>query len=126
MRRREGGQALVMVSLSLFAMCGLMGLAIDVGWSYYVHKMARAAADSAALAAVNEALLAIKGTAPPYDCTTTGITCSTPLIDCSSATGNLLTGCQYGYQNGFDIPGGGNGGHQKLMIQADAPPNACR
>src|ERR1043166_7404739 len=93
--QRQSGQALVMVTFALFAMCGLMGLAIDLGWSFYVHKMARAAADSAAMAAVNKALVSVSGNAGPYSCATTGLTCS-GLIDCTaSAPGNLGVGCGF-------------------------------
>ncbi len=56
-KRRENskGQALVMVTLALLAMAGMMGLAVDLGWSF-VQKQAQAAADGAALAAVQEAM----------------------------------------------------------------------
>src|ERR1051325_4439136 len=121
--QRQSGQALVMVTFALFAMCGLMGLAIDLGWSFYVHKTARAAADSAALAAVKEALAQTVGTPGSVSCTTAGITCS-GLIDCSAATGTLQVACQYAQQNGFSS--GGNLGHQKLRIEADAPASSCR
>ena len=89
-----------LVTFALFAMCGLMGLAVDLGWSFYVHKTARAAADSAALAAVKEALAQTVGTPGSVSCTTAGITCS-GLIDCSAATGTLQVACQYAQQNGF-------------------------
>lgn len=32
--KRQGGQAIVLVTLALFAMFGLMGLAVDLGWSF--------------------------------------------------------------------------------------------
>ena len=113
-----------MVTLSLFAMCGLMGLAIDLGWSFYVHKTARAAADTAALSAVKQPIAGLGSIpTPPYTCGTTGITCQTTLIDCNSASGNLLTGCQYAQQN--DFWPGGHGGHQKLQIQADVGAPGC-
>jgi Flp pilus assembly protein TadG len=51
----SGGQAIVMVTLALFSMAGMMGLAVDLGWSYFVQKTAQAAADGAALAAVHDA-----------------------------------------------------------------------
>jgi hypothetical protein len=31
-RKAQGGQALAMVTISLIAMCGVMGLAVDLGW----------------------------------------------------------------------------------------------
>ncbi len=44
------GQALVMVALGSLALFAMMGLAVDFGWSFYVRKQARSAADAAALA----------------------------------------------------------------------------
>ena len=38
------------------AQCGIMGLAVDLGWGYFVKKSAQRAADSAALAGVEKAL----------------------------------------------------------------------
>src|SRR5437879_2097713 len=121
--RRQNGQALVMVTFALFAMCGLMGLAVDLGWSFYVHKTARAAADSAAMAALQEAVVQLKGVPGSVTCATAGITCS-GLIDCSAATGTLQVACQYAQQNGFSS--GGNNSHQKLQIEADVPASSCR
>lgn len=63
--RCRKGQAIVLVTLALFAMVGLMGLAVDMGWSFYVEKTSQAAADSAATAAVIEVLKI--GGQGPYD-----------------------------------------------------------
>ena len=49
--RRERGQAIVMVALSLVAMCGVLGLAVDLSWSFFVRRNAQRAADAGALAA---------------------------------------------------------------------------
>src|SRR5580698_5087885 len=57
------GQALLLVTLSLFAMCGLLGLAVDLGWSYFIKKSAQNAADSAALADAYQALATVGETA---------------------------------------------------------------
>jgi hypothetical protein len=59
----ESGQAVVMVTLALIAMCGMMGLAVDVGWSYFIRKAEHGAADAAALAAVRQAVS--NGCRPP-------------------------------------------------------------
>src|ERR1035438_1316811 len=56
LRSARRGQALLLVTLSLFAMCGLLGLAVDLGWSYFVKKSAQNAADAAALAAAYQTL----------------------------------------------------------------------
>ncbi len=36
----ERGAVLVMVTLVLLAMCGMLGLVVDLGWSYFVKKSA--------------------------------------------------------------------------------------
>ena len=64
-KKTSGGQAIVMVTLSLMAMTGMMGLAVDLGWSFFVKKEAQAAADGAALAAVQEVSKRVSGVASP-------------------------------------------------------------
>src|SRR5690242_7752042 len=49
-RHSERGQSLVLVTFALFAMMGIIGLAVDLGWAFYIEKTAQAAADAAALA----------------------------------------------------------------------------
>jgi uncharacterized membrane protein len=49
-RSAQRGQALLLVTFALIAMCGLLGLAVDLGWGYFVKKSAQASADAAALA----------------------------------------------------------------------------
>src|SRR5579863_7065008 len=93
MKLRGGrrGQALLLVTLSLFAMCGLLGLAVDLGWSYFVKKSAQNAADSAALATAYRALATASGgeTATSFSGDAT--------VAASYATQNLFT--QGGNQN---------------------------
>lgn len=60
------GQAIVLVTLALFSMTGMMGLATDMGWSFYLEKVGQTAADSSAMAAVLEAI-AIGGKDGPYN-----------------------------------------------------------
>jgi hypothetical protein len=105
LRRGRQGQALLLVTLSLFAMCGLLGLAIDLGWSYFVKKSAQNAADAAALAAAYQALNSV-GEQGPFTPEGAG--------DCDFGV-NLKTGCQYAEQNDFNP--GGHGGRQKINIQ---------
>lgn len=92
------GQALLMVTLSLLAMFGIMGLAVDVGWSYFVRKSAQAAADSAALAAAQAALASFEN-AGVLDSSTVTVTGGP--VKCPDAAGNLSSGCTYALQNGF-------------------------
>src|SRR5579862_2538586 len=101
-RKTSGGQAIVMVSLALFSMAGMMGLAVDLGWSYFTQKEAQAAADGAAMAAVHEAWSRLNGSVA------TGVSCANtanslycaptlPPVACgagnASGTSNLYNGC---------------------------------
>lgn len=133
MRRceNEKGQALVLITVALIAMCGILGLGVDLGWSFYVHKTARAATDAGALAAAKDALSTTTAS-PPYACGSGGITCAalTPCFNTNgtltgSLTGtSLAVGCLYAQQNGFQ--NGGHGGRQNLRIEAGVgtPPSA--
>ena len=98
--KRTSGQALVMVTLALIAMCGMMGLAVDLGWSFFVQKQAQVAADSAALAAVQALYSNLNGTVPTLSCGGL-VTCSPTPTDCASigSTGNLASGCAYATAN---------------------------
>jgi Flp pilus assembly protein TadG len=116
-RKTSGGQAIVMVTLSLISMVGMMGLAIDLGWSYFVQKQAQSAADSAALAAAQAAVqrLGSSTNISGFKCpTNSGVTCtdsgSSPVITPCSSVGtatNLYDGCLYAKNNGFDGTTGG-------------------
>src|SRR5437016_9350443 len=89
MSRRKiasSGQAIVMVTLALFAMAGLMGLAVDLGWSFYLQKQAQASADAAALSAVQEAKNRLAGTTiSTFNCPDTTNT-NVAKVDCRSLT----------------------------------------
>src|SRR5512146_3003037 len=90
-RNSSGGQALILVTLGLLAMCGMMGLAVDTGWSFFVHKQAQTAADAAALGAVAEGytrLTAGGGNISAFDCTAGGngatqLDCQTAPVNCA-------------------------------------------
>jgi hypothetical protein len=125
LRSGERGQALLLVTLSLFAMCGLLGLAVDLGWSYFIQKSAQNAADSAALSAAYQALCTSPtscGSAPgetvPITCG--NVTCQQSAPCASGTSNNLSYGCSFGQQNGF-MPTG-DGGRQNVMIAADLGP----
>src|ERR1700730_10274152 len=109
LNRGRRGQALLLVTLCLFAMCGLLGLAIDLGWSYFVQKSAQHAADAASLAAAYQAMNVLNGEAVnPFP--SPGVADG----DCD-LSGNLQAGCQYAEQN--DFTPGGHGGRQKINIK---------
>src|SRR5579863_384155 len=86
--QKSGGQAIVMITLALVAMCGMMGLAVDLGWSFFVQKEAQAAADGAALAAVHEAWQRLNGSISSVSCPNApgGLYCDTssPPKNCNS------------------------------------------
>ncbi len=94
---RSGGQAIVLVTLSLMAMSGMMGLSVDLGWSYFVQRQAQAAVDAGALAAVHEVFSRKLGSVSGLGCSATSSECRTALSHCASisATSNLYNGCQY-------------------------------
>jgi Flp pilus assembly protein TadG len=107
------GQALLLFSLSTLMLFGLLGLVVDVGWSYYRKQVAQAAAESAATAAV--AAVTQGGG---------GITCGVSNVVCQSETAcpapsanlgvsNTDKGCLYAGTNGFV-----NSGRQKVTIEA--------
>ncbi len=98
-KRTQRGQALLLVTLSLFAMCGLLGLAVDLGWSYFVKKSAQNAADASALADAHRALAIVGETA-----------------SFSGYTDDPANALWYAKQNGF-MPGG-DGGRQNVAVKA--------
>src|SRR5579862_9391146 len=110
-KRSSGGQALVMATLGLLAMCGMLGLAVDLGWSFFVQKEAQAAADGAALAAVQEAVTRLGTATSTFTCSdptlqgtnSNQIDCETTSIGCANvmASSNLNNGCLYAQRNGF-------------------------
>ena len=131
-RKNSGGQALVMVTLALMAMAGLMGLAVDLGWSYFVQKEAQAAADGAALAAAQEAMIQITSAGIAVTAFTCGsvmnVDCQTTVKPCGQigSSSNLNNGCLYAKANGFDYTQASS--RQNVTIQSNdhstLPPTA--
>ncbi|MBI3965996.1 MAG: hypothetical protein HY329_10215, partial [Chloroflexi bacterium] len=52
-RRSEKGQAIILFAITVVAMMGMMGLALDVGYVTYQRRAAQNAADAAVLAGLN-------------------------------------------------------------------------
>lgn len=124
-KEKSGGQAIVMVSLALFAMAGMMGLAVDLGWSYFIQKEAQAAADGAALAATHEAWARLGGSVGSVTCgnsSASNLWCSStaPGVACgtgnASGTSNLYAGCLYAINNGFNYV---SNTRMRVWMQAD-------
>ena len=120
-----------LITVSLFALCGMMGLAVDLGWSFFVKKAAQSAADAAAMAAVREALRF--GVPGGFACGgVSGVVCAASPVSCAAVSGdtatygNLASGCSYASTNGF--ASGGHNGRQAVTIQANdntsLPPTA--
>jgi hypothetical protein len=103
---KRKGQILVMATLALFAMCGILGLAVDLGWSYFVKKEAQAAADAAALAAVAQAYESVGSGSYTSDTDTVNMTWAptpVPCPDANTGTTNIDKGCRYAELNGFKV-----------------------
>lgn len=108
---KRKGSVLIMVTVALVAMFGIMGLAVDLGWAYFVKKSAQSAADAAALAAVTAAVAG--GPVASMTCGGGTVTCAAVPIPCP-ASGNLQIGCLYAAQNGFSPATA----QQNVLIQA--------
>jgi hypothetical protein len=119
---REKGSVLIMVTVSLTVLFAMLGLAIDLGWMYFVKRSAQAAADAGALAAAIEAL-AYVGQNGEFDCGDhaschAAAPCSTiPVLDPVS---NVDYGCEYSSRNGFRHEG--RNGRQSVHFAAGSDP----
>lgn len=96
----ERGQAILMVTLGIVFLMGVLGLVVDLGWSYYQKQIAQGAADALVLAAVTDA-----GTGT-ITCGSGNVLCESSATLCNSTTitsntsSNLYKGCQYATANG--------------------------
>lgn len=113
-RRSESGQTLLLLTISLIAMFGLLGLVVDIGWARFRQHAAQAAAESAALAAAEAAVESGNG---GFSCGSNRIACEElrPCANPPPATpsDNLGNGCLYAAANGFR-----HGGRQAVRISA--------
>jgi hypothetical protein len=105
-RDRQRGQALVFVALAMVATTAIVGLAVDLGWSFYVRKQARAAVDAAAMAAAKRAYEGgvFACMEPPCTPGSPCMVCRPAKTPCADAGGNLEIGCQYAAANNFPQP----------------------
>jgi Flp pilus assembly protein TadG len=105
----------VLATMSLFVLFGVMGLAVDLGWSYYRKQVAQTATDAAALAAAVVAENAAGNNT--IVCNSYNIVCQTATA-CPAITtpaNNIQNGCLYGQANGF-----ANSGNQTLTMASSA------
>jgi len=77
-RKSDGGQALVMTLLAMPFVCGILGLAIDVGYLEHIKRQMQTAADAAALAGASEI---------PYLGSDTGVTVSSAALAVAQSNG---------------------------------------
>ncbi|MFM2125347.1 MAG: hypothetical protein RL328_1798 [Acidobacteriota bacterium] len=125
------GQVMFMLALAALVLFGMMGLAVDLGWSFFVKRAAQAAVDAGAMAAMREALA--HGVPGSFTCgTAVGVYCAPAPVPCDTVLAspgtylNLVSGCRYAEANGFTHNGHGN--RQEVMIQSNdrssPPPGA--
>jgi len=116
-RARERGQTVLMVTFLILAMFGVLGLACDLGWAYYVRMSARASADAAALGSI-EAAMQSAASGASITCGANGIACHSDPAACgnpptSPPANNLDNGCLYAQANSFTASG-----NQNVTMQA--------
>lgn len=107
-----------MITLTLPMTLGMIGLVVDVGWSYWRAEACRTAAQAAAMAAVMQAMSASDLTCGSgVACTSSASTyVQCPSSPSSPPSNNLQAGCLYAQSNGFTL--GGNGSRQNVQYAA--------
>lgn len=105
LRVNQRGQVLLLVMITMVPICLVLGLVADVGMAYYTKTSARAAAQTAALAAVQRVIDGISANGWTYTCSSPGQgpDCESSLTKCPAinASSNLQSACAYASQNGF-------------------------
>ncbi|HEX7359274.1 MAG TPA: pilus assembly protein TadG-related protein, partial [Bryobacteraceae bacterium] len=98
----QSGQALLLVMIAMVPICLVLGLVVDVGMAYFTKTSARAAAQSAALAAVQAAIDGISENGwTSYQCGQGPACQSSPATCATSLASNLQSACVYAEANGF-------------------------
>ncbi len=94
------GSILLLVTLALIPMFAVLGLAVDLGWAFYVKREAQAAADTAALAAAKAAMDTFNAGGATLTCGSLG--CTPAPNPCPAAGGIspvLNAACLYAERN---------------------------
>lgn len=111
---RRSGQALIMVTVSLLAMSGMVGLAVDFGWSYFMRRTQQSAADAAAMAAISAAMDAVHSGSVTFSGAVNSFASNSAGTDCGNVANTyLLEACSYASQNGFS---------QNVKVSSDITP----
>jgi Flp pilus assembly protein TadG len=115
-----------MTTLAVIGLFGVVALAVDVGWAYYMRKTAQRAADAASMAAAIQVLSNV-GNAT-ISCGS-NVTCQSatvcPTTITTPTTSEINVACLYAQQNGFTA--GGNNGSQNVTVASGTttpPPTA--
>ncbi len=116
-----------MVTVALLAMSGVIGMAVDFGWSYFMRRSAQSAADAAALAAINAAMDSVHVGNTTLTSAVSAFSGNARPTDCASISNSspLKKACDYAGQNGFSS--GGDNGRQTVTVSSDTtspPPTA--
>jgi Flp pilus assembly protein TadG len=113
--RRERGQILIMTTLAVIALFGMLALAVDVGWAYYMRKNAQRAADAASMAAAIQVLTNVgNGTITCGGNVTCQDPAPCPTTIATPTTSEINVACLYARQNGFTV--GGSNGTQNVTV----------
>jgi Flp pilus assembly protein TadG len=117
---------MVMTTLAVIALFGVLALAVDVGWAYYLKKSAQSAADAASMAAAIQVLSNVGNATPSCG---GNVTCQNatacPSTIATPTTDEISIACLYAQQNGFTA--GGNNGTQNVTVASGTttpPPTA--
>jgi Flp pilus assembly protein TadG len=101
----ERGQTILMFSFATVVMFGMLGLVVDLGWSYFRKQAAQAAANAAAVAAV---AAAVQTAGVAISCGAVNVVCQseTPCpYPAASSSNNTDKGCLYATANGYSTTG---------------------
>jgi Flp pilus assembly protein TadG len=101
----RGGQAALMMTLSLTLIFGMLGLAVDVGWAYYRQQATQAAADAGAIAAVRAAVTSAPSGPTCAGAVWCGAATNCPATAVTSPSTSFDNACMLASANGFTTSG---------------------
>jgi hypothetical protein len=111
-----------MTTLGVIALFGVLALAVDIGWSYYLRKCAQSAADAASMAGAIQVLSNVGNAMPTCG---SNVTCqdatACPTSITTPTTNEINIACLYAQQNGF-TPGGNNGKQNVTVASGTTTP----